>query len=187
MNNFSHRWGKKGEPADEKPVSEVTLLALVVSVMSAVVSEAGKEYEEATGVVPSADCAAALALLPSPSSDFSPEQVVKIQLSALKLNDLAGHDSGVEKVYEYASAANVEMTATPENFRNLMKSPVYRPLVGFTQVEFEPIRCDGHSAEQSVLVTPANGAAPVKYTFLLMREMFGEKAGCWLVDGIARG
>ncbi len=183
--NLNSRLGKKND-AVEEPAEDVVLLALVVSVMSAVASEAAKELnvDETLGSAPRSDHPL-MTLLPSPSRALTPEQVIKIQLSALKLNDDEAQDAGLCKVYEFASHANQQITGSVDRFIALLKNPLYRPLLAFKSVEFSRLAVGADCAEQTVTISPGTGTAQVKYTFSLVRESFGEGVGCWLLDSIS--
>jgi len=56
---------------------------------------------------------------PKPSPNFSPQDVVKIQLDALQNNDLLPKDFGIQVAYRFAS---------PENRRNTGKRAIQTEL-----------------------------------------------------------
>lgn len=185
--NLNSRLGKPDDGPEEPTGEEAVLLALVVSVMSVVANEAAKEIAGAEGQNAGSSCSAGnqlISFLPAPNRELTPEQVIKVQLSALKLNDES--DAGIRKLYEFLSAANQETIGTVEAFVEMMKSPLFHPLLGFSAVELGRMACGPGYVEQIVNVVPAGGAASRSYLFTLLRETFGENAGCWLLDSITK-
>lgn len=167
---------------DKQPVGEVVLLALVVSVMSAV-----KAQLESHSAEPSADDrnATLLARLPKPSPELTPEQVIRIQLSALKLDSAATNHLGIRKAFEFASQANRQITGNEDQFINLVQNPLYHPLLNFRSVRFEPMRIMDQYAEQRVNILSREGQE-IAYTFFLARQPTSPCRKCWMTDGVER-
>src|SRR5688572_22034437 len=130
----SSRFGAK-KPIPDTNTGEFMLLALVVSVMSAVKAEAG-QIISIQKHDPDPAIGALLEQLPSPAPGLTPDQVVRIQLSAFKVNDAA--DQGLQKVYDFASPASRVIAGPVERFSLLVRNPVYLPLLGFESVSFGP-------------------------------------------------
>lgn len=172
----SSRFGVKQTTADTP--GEFMLLALVVGVMSAVKAEVQHEQVNAAPADPQA--ATLLGRMPSPSPELSPEQVVRIQLSSFKLNDMAG--TGLRKAYEFASPESRIIAGPFERFSILVRNPIYLPLLGFESVTFGAMQVIGHEAEQLVQVSGPNGEK--LYRFCLSQQQFGEFDGCWMTDRV---
>ena len=172
----SSRFGVKGA-AGENP-GEFMLLALVVSVMSAVKAEA--EHKTNTNV-PDPETAALLSTFPQPCEELTPEQVVRIQLSAFKVNDAA--DQGLKKAYEFASPESRIIAGPLERFAVLVRNPVYLPLLNFESVTLGAMQIVGEEAEQPISIIASSGAA-ASYRFRLSRQQFGEHEGCWMTDRV---
>lgn len=171
----SSRFGAKN--AEGENPKDVVLLALVVGVMSAVNAEACKCQQ--------ANCEARelLAKLPAPNRELSPEHVVKLQLSALKL---AAHDAaGFAKAFEFASPTARAIAGPVERFTLLVQSPIYHHLVGFDSVRFGSLQVIGDEAEQTVTICGAN-QQQVNYRFRLSLQQQGEFAGCWMTELVER-
>jgi hypothetical protein len=171
----SSRFGAQN--AEGESPKDVVLLALVVGVMSAVNAEACKCQQ--------ANCEARelLAKLPSPNAGLSPQQVVKVQLSALKL---AAHDSsGFAKAFEFASPTARAIAGPVERFTLLVQSPIYYHLVGFNEVRVGMLQVIGEEAEQLVSLSTPNQQS-VKYRFRLALQQQGDFAGCWMTELVER-
>lgn len=174
----SSRFGAKKPAPDSNTPGEFMLLALVVSVMSAVKAEAGQMIS-VQKQDPDPQVTSILAQLPCPHAELTPEQVVRVQLSAFKVNDAA--DQGLQKVYDFASPASRIIAGPVERFSVLVRNPVYLPLLGFESVTFGPMQVVGDEAEQKVTLIASSGIEAT-YRFLLSRQQDGEFAGCWMTD-----
>ena len=121
------------------------------------------------------------ALMPNPK--FSPEKVITIELEALKNNDKK--DSGIEIVFRFASPENKKFTAPISRFKQMVKNPVYRPMLNYKSVQRGPLRMSEGKAIQNVIITAANGEKAL-YTFQLSKQKSGKYAGCWMSDAVIR-
>lgn len=120
---------------------------------------------------------------PGPHPMLSPEEVVLLQLRALKGND--DTDRGIGLAYRFASPENLAYTGPLERFVRLLHEPAYAPLLNYLTEELGPVRIDGHSATLRVTVL-ARDRQRVAYCYYLSRQEQGDLSGCWLVDGVSR-
>lgn len=139
------------------------------------VDEAPKE----TQAEPANDEADTTSLVPSP--DLSPDQVVKIQLEALKNNNRT--DDGIEIVFRFASPANKRNTGPLTRFTQMIKTPTYRPMLNHLRAELDPIEITGDVARQRVTLIDATGNEIV-YVFFLSKQTEGPCVGCWMTDAV---
>jgi hypothetical protein len=116
-----------------------------------------------------------------PNPDLSPEEVVKIQVEALRNNDEL--DKGIEITFRFASPANKEMTGPLNRFVRLVKNPSYRPMLNHRTAEYAPIKISGDTATQRVTITGADGKASV-YVFELSKQDLPDCQGCWMTDSV---
>lgn len=123
--------------------------------------------------------------LRGPSPELLPEDVVRIQLEALRFNDAPFANAGIETAYKFASAQNIAGTGSLSQFVEMVQNPLYRPLIGYRQVEYGPAETRGEAAHQVVVVTRADGAR-VGYLFSMSRQADGACAGCWMTDSVLR-
>jgi hypothetical protein len=120
-----------------------------------------------------------------PNSKFTPEQVIKIQLDALRRNDQPTPDSGIRIAFRFASPTNREATGPIERFIPLVKSPLYIPLLNHRRAVQGKLRMDGNAAQQSVTITDRNGRTAI-YLFTLSKQREAPYADCWMTDGVER-
>jgi hypothetical protein len=66
---------------------------------------------------------------PKPSPELLPEDVVKIQLNALKHNDEKNH--GIAIAYRFASPENRLHTGPLERFIRMLHNPLYAPMLNY--------------------------------------------------------
>ena len=121
---------------------------------------------------------------PAPDPQLSPEQVVQIQLDALKHND-PDTDAGIAITFRFASPANRQHMGPLERFALVLKSPRYRPMLYHKSAEFSPVWIQGGRAGQIVRLISADGQA-VFYAFVLSKQRRRPYADCWMTDGVFR-
>jgi hypothetical protein len=120
---------------------------------------------------------------PRPCPDFAPEEVVKIQLDALQNNDILGGDEGVRAAFHFASPANRLFTGPVERFIEMIKSPLYSRLIGFSYAEMDLMVISGSLAQQRVRVMRPGGVSNM-YLFTLTRQNEAPYMGCWMTDSV---
>lgn len=119
---------------------------------------------------------------PRPDPRLGPETVVRIVLDALKANGESG-DSGIAVVFEFASPTNRAITGPLDRFVELVKSPVYRPLLGHRSARQGPVLVMGDEAQQLVTIITKEGEE-VEFLFALSLQHQGRYRDCWLTDGV---
>ncbi len=120
-------------------------------------------------------------ILLMPNPEYSPAQVVEIQLAALKNNDRT--DDGIAIVFRFASSANKRSTGPLERFKGIIKNPHYRPLLNHLRTSLDPIKIAGNEAVQRVTLVDTIGNEIV-YLFFLSKQLEAPCAGCWMTDGV---
>jgi hypothetical protein len=122
------------------------------------------------------------ALAPTPA--LGPEEVVSIQMEALRLND--SRDRGIEIVFRFASPENRRFTGPLARFAAMIKGPLYSPMLNHKGAVYGSLEVSGDSAFLPVSVTTDSGETVV-YVFYLTRQSGGPFAGCWMTDGVQIG
>ena len=117
---------------------------------------------------------------PSPDPDLSPRDVVRLQLDALRRNGQLGHDRGIATAFRFASPTNRAITGPLERFVEMLKNPLYRPMLDHASAEFGPVQDDGDVARVQVVLFGRMGEVAA-YDFTLSRD---EETDCWLTDGV---
>ncbi len=120
-----------------------------------------------------------------PNPDLTPDQVVSIQLAALKQNDVPTPDFGIAVAFRFASPENKQVTAPLERFIELVHNPLYAPMLNYDGDERGAMNIVGNRAEQKVVLIDKTGKA-ASYLFVLSKQPAGEYKDCWMTDGVVR-
>lgn len=137
------------------------------------------------GLIASVVASAQEADFPQPSLEYSPEDVVRIQVGALGNNDDPYPDAGIAITFNFASPQNRQVTGPLERFVNLVKNPLYRDMLNHVDAEYSPVEMEGDQARIDVVLTTPEGDR-VGYSFLLSRQTDGEYEGMWMTDAVGR-
>lgn len=161
------------------PVDDAPMMAIVIGITTAVNAELSKCLEtppvdEMTGLVQQ---------LPAPSPALTPEQVLGIQLAALKMNDVPEPNNGVRVAWDFCTPESQDYVGGRAHFEDLYRDVMYLPLVNFREVQFSPMTQNAHRASQRFTVVPRQGKAQ-HYVAHLVCQQAGDRNGCWLVDAI---
>ena len=118
------------------------------------------------------------ALAPRPG--LSPEEVIRIQLEALRHND--ENDRGIEVAFRFASPANRANTGPLSRFIRMIKQGPYALMLDFRTARYGELELWGGRARQRVTLTSPR--ARISYWFHLSRQTGAPCAGCWLTDAV---
>lgn len=118
-----------------------------------------------------------------PNPALSPGEVVRIQLLALKRNDVPYANAGIELTYRFASPANKAATGPLDRFVQLLQTPMYASMLNFREAEYLAVDQMGEYAEQRVILTARDGVR-VGYLFSLSRQREGAYQNCWMTDSV---
>lgn len=119
--------------------------------------------------------------VPRPKPEFSPEEVVRIQLESLQHND--DDNKGIEAAFNFASPGNKKYTGPLSRFIKMLKAPPYNSMLNYKSVEYDPVEIDGDSAVQRVKLTGADGQSII-YIFMLSKQTEAPYQNCWMTDGV---
>jgi hypothetical protein len=115
---------------------------------------------------------------PLPHGGLEPEDVVRIQITAL--SDANAPERGEEVAYRFQSTGEAGRIGSLEEYRRVMSRPVFRPLRTAFDTRYKPVLRIGELAVQRVTVSSTADVEAV-YDFRLRRASDGECRGCWLV------
>ena len=122
-------------------------------------------------------------LIPNP--ELTADDVVRIQLGALANNDSPRPDAGIEITFRFASPDNKKVTGPLPRFIELVKNPVYRPMLNHTDAEFgDSVLREGHTL-LPVMLTAADGSK-AGYVFILGQQDVESCQGCWMTESVMR-
>ncbi len=127
-----------------------------------------------------------LADIIKPSSDIEPNEVVKIQLSALMKNDFPNKDSGIVQTWEFAHPNNQRVTGPIERFKNMLKTDSYSMLLNHTTHEVLEVYKSDKVATFQVTVLDKEKKY---YKFKWQVEKYkidGSLKDCWLTTAVSQ-
>ncbi len=119
-----------------------------------------------------------------PDPALAPEEVVAIQLEALKHNDDPTPNTGIAQTYALAHPNNKRVTGPLPRFELMIKSPAYRPLLGHSAHQIERVAGNDMIVRFRVFVETPNGDA-VKYLWEVGRVRDGPDKGAWLTTNVS--
>ena len=122
---------------------------------------------------------------PEPSPEWTPAEVIRMQVEALQDNDTPSPDAGIATAFRFASPANRAATGPLARFTDMVHGPGYRAMLDFERAEYGPIRVEGDVAAQEVTLIHGDGRRTT-YLFGLSRQSGGECDGCWMTDAVVR-
>ena len=122
---------------------------------------------------------------PRPDPSLSPEKVVRIQLEALKTNDVPHRDRGIEVTFQFASPNNKNITGPLERFAVMVHGTVYRPMINHRSAEYENLEINGDAAQVDVIIRSERNEF-VGYRFSLSRQRGNQYEGSWMTDSVVR-
>ena len=120
----------------------------------------------------------------TPRPELSPEQVVQYQVTAFQHNNEPQSDAGIQRAFRFASPANKQVTGPLENFVQIVKSPVYSPMLNNRSSLIVGSQVQDDEAKIAVKVIAADGRQ-VTYVFALSKQADGEFNNCWMTDAVA--
>ncbi len=120
-----------------------------------------------------------------PDPSLSPQDVVSIQIEALRNNDIPYENRGIEVTFNFASPANKRMTGPLERFKVLVRSPIYRPMINHRNAKYENIIVEVEWARIDVVLISKEGEY-LGYRFILSRQHGNQHEGSWMTDAVIR-
>ena len=121
-----------------------------------------------------------------PSPNLEPQEIISIQLKALKDNNNPYKNSGIEQTWEFAHPSNRKFTGPLLKFKKMMYSPSYKIMLD-------------HLKHNIILV---NKQENVSYFFIELTDKMGNEYGfqwtvekvtingefkdCWMTSGVSQ-
>ncbi len=118
---------------------------------------------------------------PEPSPDYTPEEVIRLQMRALQRNN--DRDEGIALAFRFASPANRLATGPLPRFAAMLHGEVYQPLLNCRHFRTSELVVEGDKAHQIVLVTTREGREAA-YLFTLTCQRLPPHARCWMTDSV---
>ncbi len=120
-----------------------------------------------------------------PDPSLSPQDVVSIQIEALRNNDIPYADRGIEVTFNFASPANKRVTGPLERFKEMVRNPNYGPMINHRSARYENLMVEGDFARMDVILNSKKGDH-LGYRFILSRQHGNEYEGSWMTDAVIR-
>tara|TARA_Y100000739_G_C20469135_1_gene400463 strand:- start:277 stop:762 length:486 start_codon:yes stop_codon:yes gene_type:complete len=127
-----------------------------------------------------------LADIIKPNLNIEPQQVIKIQLSALMKNDNPYKDRGIIQTWEFAHPDNQKMTGPLERFKNMIKTESYSMLLNHSNHEISEVYMSNKVATFEVIVMDREKKY---YKFKWQVEKYngeGVLKDCWLTSAVSQ-
>tara|TARA_B100001741_G_scaffold303797_1_gene294271 strand:+ start:889 stop:1374 length:486 start_codon:yes stop_codon:yes gene_type:complete len=127
-----------------------------------------------------------LADIIKPNLNIEPQQVIKIQLSALMKNDTPYKDRGIIQTWEFAHPDNQKMTGPLERFKNMIKTDSYSMLLNHSNHEISEVYMSNKVATFEVIVMDREKKY---YKFKWQVEKYngeGVLKDCWLTSAVSQ-
>lgn len=121
----------------------------------------------------------------APNPKQTPEDVIGTILRALQHNDEPTPDAGIAITFAFASPGNREVTGPLARFVELVKNPLYRPLLNHRRAERGLLKTVGSTAQQKVTLYDKDGRRAL-FLFTLSKQLDGPYKDCWMTDGVER-
>lgn len=118
-----------------------------------------------------------------PDPSLSPQDVVSIQMDALRNNDTPYENRGIEVTFNFASPANKRMTGPLERFTKMVRNPIYAPMINHQTARYGKLIIEGDIARIDVILVSEDGVY-VGYRFTLSRQHGNEYEGSWMTDAV---
>ena len=104
-----------------------------------------------------------------PSPNLEPQEIISIQLKALKDNNNPYKNSGIEQTWEFAHPSNRKFTGPLSKFKKMMYSPSYKIMLD-------------HLKHNIILVSEQEN---VSYFFIELTDKMGNEYGFqWTVEKV---
>jgi len=117
-----------------------------------------------------------------PSTELTPEQVVRIVIDALKKNDPLKNDDGIATVFEFASPGNKSSTGPLQRFTKMIKGG-FGQMLNHVDSEFGPMEIKDDTALQAVWLTTRTGQQ-LGYVFQIGKQAGGEFNDMWMTESV---
>ena len=127
-----------------------------------------------------------LADIVKPTPDIKPEEVITIQLKALKENNSPYKDAGINQTWEFAHPQNRQYTGPLSNFTLMMKSDSYSLLLNHINHNIFFVFKDDNTANYFVELTDKTGDK-FGFTWTVKKVLIkGKFKDCWMTTGVSQ-
>jgi hypothetical protein len=122
-------------------------------------------------------------ILPRPSSELQPGEVVQIVIDALANNDYPFPDAGIETTFNFASPTNKAQTGPLQSFAKLVKGPAFGKMINHRDSTLSAVILEGNKAIRLVQIVGENYET-LYFAFRLGLQQQGDYTGMWLTEAV---
>ena len=127
-----------------------------------------------------------LADLVKPNPDIKPDEVITIQLKALKENNSPYKDAGISQTWEFAHPQNRQYTGPLSNFTLMMNSDSYSLMLNHIDHNIIFVSKDDITANYFVELTDKTGDK-FGFTWTVKKVLNeGKLKDCWMTTGVSQ-
>ena len=128
----------------------------------------------------------AFAELLKPNPNLKPEEIILIQLSALKKNNYPYQNSGIDQTWEFAHPSNRQYTGPLEKFILMMYSPSYSIMLEHQFHKIIPVSQKDDTTFFFIELTDKPGNK-FGFQWTLQKVLTeGDYKNCWMTVGVSQ-
>ena len=116
-----------------------------------------------------------------PAADYTPLEVIEIQLLGLQSGDPV---QGIEQVWVFAHPFNKRATGPLARFRTLFEMPAYAPLLDLRSYSIKVVTETAIESQFVVSIVTSDGVS-YDYFWAVEKVLEGEQAGFWMTTMVS--
>lgn len=116
-----------------------------------------------------------------PAADYTPLEVIEIQLLGLQSGDPV---QGIEQVWVFAHPFNKRATGPLARFRTLFEMPAYAPLLDLRSYSIKAVTETAIESQFVVSIVTSDGVS-YDYFWAVEKVLEGEQAGFWMTTMVS--
>ena len=123
--------------------------------------------------------------LVKPNTNLQPFDVLMIQLSSLKNNNIPYKDAGIEQTWEFAHPNNKPITGPLDKFKKMIYSESYKILISHQSAEITILKETENISVYKVTILTKNKK---KYYYIWQVEKVlseGKLKNCWMTSSVS--
>ena len=117
----------------------------------------------------------------APDADYTPQEVIEIQLLGLQSGD---PDQGIHQVWVFAHPYNKRATGPLARFKTLFDMPAYAPLLDLRSYSIEQVSKTAIESQFVVSIVTNNGFT-YDYLWAVEKVLDGDQAGFWMTTKVS--
>lgn len=116
-----------------------------------------------------------------PAADYTPLEVIEIQLLGLQSGDPV---QGIEQVWVFAHPFNKRATGPLARFRTLFEMPAYAPLLDLRSYSIKAVTETAIESQFVVSIVTSDGVS-YDYFWAVEKVLEGDQAGFWMTTMVS--